>query len=213
MAGFEKHMRAGLGAYAVLPFLVALVHLVGGADPTLLAASAVALPFTLVGAMFPDLDAKRSIPFRHFRRGVAIFTAAVVAAVLYVNRDLLVLAGDLLPLTTTATFVGGVIYGVLVIFIGWVVFRFLYVYNPPHRGVLHQLPSGLVVAAVLFALASWVAVSFSIPQPATAAALVTLGFLVGYLSHLFVDTDPREEKSLLLLRRTYVGERLDERLP
>lgn len=212
MPGFEKHMRGGLKAYAVLPAVVALVHLVGDGHPTLLATGATALPFTLAGAMFPDLDAKQSIPFRHFRRAVALFSAGVVAAVLYVSRDLLVAAGGLLPLTTSPAFLGGIVYGLFVVGSGWLIFRFLYVYNPPHRGVLHQLPAGVIVATVLFSLTSSVTVALSFTSPAAIAALVSLGFLVGYLSHLYLDTDPQEGRSLLLLRKTYIGERLDDRL-
>jgi len=93
------------------------------------------------------------------------------------------------------------------------IFRFLYVYNPPHRGILHQIPAGLLVTMVLFSIVSSVAVSLSISNPASIAFLVGIGFFIGYLSHLYLDSDPHEEKSLLLLRKTYIGERLDNRLP
>lgn len=206
-------MWAGTKAYGILPPAVALFHVIGEGAPVLLATGAVALPFTLIGAMFPDLDAKRSIPFRHFRRGVAIFTGGVIATVLYVNRGLVINVGELLPVTTSPTFVGGTIYGVGVIGAGWMIFRFLYVYNPPHRGILHQIPAGLLVSIILFSIVSSVAVSLSISNPAALAFLVGTSFFIGYLSHLYLDTDPQEEKSLLLLRKTYIGERLDDRLP
>lgn len=206
-------MWAGTKAYGILPPIVALFHVLGEGTPVLLATGTVALPFTLIGAMFPDLDAKRSIPFRHFRWGVAIFAGGVIATVLYVNRGLIIDIGELLPVTTSPAFVGGTIYGVVVIGAGWVIFRFLYVYNPPHRGILHQIPAGLLVAIVLFSMVSSVAVSLSISNPAAIASLVSTSFFIGYLSHLYLDSGSQEEKSLLLLRKTYIGERLDDRLP
>ena len=206
-------MWAGIKAYAILPPAVALLHVIGDGAPILLATGAVALPFTLIGAMFPDLDAKRSIPFRHFRRSVAILAGGVIATVLYVNRGLVINVGELLPVTTSPTFVGGTIYAIVVIGAGWTIFRFLYVYNPPHRGILHQIPAGLLVSIILFSIVSSVAVSLSISNPARLAFLVGTSFFIGYLSHLYVDTDPQEGKSLLLLRKTYVGKRLDDQLP
>lgn len=56
-------MLTGIKAYGIHPPTVALFHVIGEGAPILLATGAVALPFTLIGAMFPDLDAKRSIPF------------------------------------------------------------------------------------------------------------------------------------------------------
>lgn len=213
MPGFERHMRVGIAAYPFVPAIALLVHLVGPGSPAIVAAAAVALPTTLAGAMFPDLDAKRSIPFRHFRRGVALTTAVGTAVVLYVNRGVIVELGRILPVTGSPAFVAGIVYALLVVGIAWVIFRFLYVYNPPHRGVLHTVPAAVVVTSVVFAATGFVTVSVSLPDPVPIALLVGGSVLIGYLSHLFVDTDPRSGKSLLLLRETYVGKRLDERLP
>lgn len=130
-------MWAGIKVCGILPPAVALFHMIGEGIPMLLATGAVALPFTLIGAVFPDLDAKRSIPFRHFRRGVAIFAGRVIATVLYVNRGLVIDIRELLPVTTSPAFVGGIIYGMVVIGAGWVIFRFLYVYNPHSHGKIH----------------------------------------------------------------------------
>lgn len=206
-------MRAGIKTYPLIPGIALLAHLVGPGGPAIVAAAAVALPTTLAGAMFPDLDAKRSIPFQHFRRGVALTTAIGMAVVLYVNRGVIVEFGRVLPLTGSPAFVAGSVYSLLVVAVAWGIFRFLYVYNPPHRGVLHTVPAAVVVTSVVFAATSFVTVSVSLPNPVPLSLLIGGSVLVGYLSHLFVDTDPHSEKSLLLLRETYVGERLDERLP
>lgn len=213
MGDFSTHMRAGITAYAILPPIAAGAHLAGSPAPALLAASAPALPFALAGAAFPDLDAKQSIPFRHFRLAVATLTAVVVGAALYAGRSVLVTLAVALPVQTPPEFVAGVVYALLVVGSARIIYGFLYVYNPPHRGVLHQLPSGIVATLVLFALCAWFAVSLSLPSPARIATLLAGGFFVGFLSHLFVDRDPHEGRSLLLVRRTYVGKRLDERLP
>jgi len=201
-------MRRGLASQVAVVALAGVVVIVGAPGRLAFAAAGAAFPFTVAGAAFPDVDSRRSVPFRRFRVGAALLTGAVAGALLNRGRTGLITVAGWFPVTDPR-FLAGIWVGGAAVGVGALTFLFVDEVLPPHRGHLHQLPTGVAATAILFSLLSLGTVTAGVPRPILVAGVAASGFLVGFGSHLIADRDPRTGERLLLRRRTYVGRTLD----
>lgn len=194
MANYQDHRATGLGWWLALSLaLFAFGGSLNLSEESVLLAVAVGLPATLLGAAFPDVDLSSSIPHRRLR--LALFTMTTLLALWLLVQPLPqamlgAALGELappeaawhrlaLPLTTLilAGLVGAAAVALLAFFL------------PPHRGVTHRWPAGLVVALALAALVGLsLRALMGEAGPALVATLSAAGFFVlGFASHLFKD--------------------------
>lgn len=188
MGGFETHMKYGVTAHVVasaaligvvytspLPLIVALVAVAG-------------LPVTLAGAAFPDIDHPSSKPNRLFRRilgVVGVFTTAYVYGLYgfmpaYAWFQTAGAEGAALPLTSVSVVV-------LSLCGGAAAHRGFEVVRPPHRGVTHRIPTGVVAALGVGVFVWGLGAVSGAPLPGLLSSVIGSLFLTGFLSHLACD--------------------------
>jgi len=203
---YQQHLRVGVAGHAVMVLLVGVGSALSETDPLVLRTVGIALPVTLAGAVTPDLDEPRSRPYRQFRPFVAVMSTVFILSVVNGHHHRVVELVEMSLRVTNPAFVAGevtVICGLLAGVGSYYAVSPL-LRKPTHRDLLHQLPTGTVIALVLYPLFVTVLTSMAIPRPLVIARVLASAFLVGFVSHLAGD-------GLLLRRQTYIGKILDEK--
>jgi hypothetical protein len=208
MGSFEDHMRYGVAAYVV--FVVGCAAVVGYlvysgragvTEAALGAAGAVGgFPFAVAGAGFPDIDHHAAKPHRFFKRWVSVIAGIVGAYLLYASGVAVEAGAAAMEEVTTASIAPEPLVGVAVAGIGGVgagvaAYVGVGVLKPPHRGVTHSLPAGLVVSVLVgvgVGYAASVVGAVLLPSPplvvgGLTGGVVSSAFFVGFLSHLQCD--------------------------
>jgi len=164
-----------------------------------------ALPITLVGAVVPDLDEPRSHVYRWFRPFVAACSALYVFVLLFSSHRTVSEVIGRQVRTKSPEYLAGIATVCLALLICIGPYRLIarLLSKTPHRGLFHQLPTGLTVALVLYPESVLFLAALDAPRPPVVAAIFAVAFLVGFVSHLAADR-------LLLRRRTYIGKTLDD---
>lgn len=203
---YEQHIRIGVAAHAVVVVLLGIGSSFGPVV-VLLGAAGASLPITLVGAAVPDLDEPNSKPYRYFRPAMTGLVAGCAFIVLHANLRYLVTLTERI----TPSPLAGPLAGELAVTCSLLLGATTYVLVPEllqrteHRGICHQLPSGLVVSIVLYAVGVLLLAAARVPYPLLIPAVFSLSFFIGFCSHLYVD-------GLLRERRVYIGRSLDATL-
>ncbi len=197
MGSFEAHMKYGFASHFVSGvILIGLVYLT---PLPLLAAliGVLAIPITLAGASFPDIDHPQSKPnrvFRQFLFGAGILVTAWVFGQtgFYEAQSQLQSAG-----TEEAAFSLAAVLTVIVALLGGFGVRFLFdILRPSHRGTTHRVPIGAGVSVGLGMITWALAVTVEVAFPLLLAGVVGWLFMAGFMSHLACD-------GVLLQARTY----------
>jgi hypothetical protein len=189
MTDCESHLRAGLAVHMLLVAATTVGYAAGGVPLGTVATVAVALPLTLAGAVFPDLDHHASLPYRCGQRVLPPLLGLVVVLVGFRYREAIMTALFGAPSGGLPGFLSGTVVASL----GWGTWVAAYtlfpVLRPPHRTVTHCVATGVVVALCVGAVASLL-----VGDHGTLAAderllmLASSGsFLVGFLSHIGLD--------------------------
>jgi len=208
---YERHLRVGVAAQAILIAITSLGVLVGlesvlPLSTTLtLSALGTAFPLTLIGAVIPDLDESNSHVYRWFRPFVAMCAALYVSILLYSSRTMLISMVQRHVGTASPGYLAGVTATSLAVLIYTASYRFItrVLGKLTHRHLFHQLPTGLTAGTVLYAEFVLFLMTVDAPRPPEIGAVLAMSFLAGFVSHLAAD-------GLLLRRQTYVGKTLDE---
>jgi|AntRauMinimDraft_4_1070384.scaffolds.fasta_scaffold00723_7 membrane-bound metal-dependent hydrolase YbcI (DUF457 family) len=185
MAGFDGHLRYGVAVYGLMLAVAGLGYVGGVVVAGTLALVVAALPLTLAGALFPDLDHPSSLSYRYGKRYLPLLFAAVALVVGLRYRG--AVAETVAP---RAAGTGAFLSGVVVASMAWAALTgtrwLLPRLRPPHRTVTHRLPAGLVAAlcvGVFLALLTGEAdpAGFDVELIGSGA------FLAGFISHLAAD--------------------------
>jgi hypothetical protein len=197
MSGYRTHLRAGLGAHALL-VAGGFIAVVMGAPRFVLLASGTGVPITLAGALAPDVDHPASKGYVLIVHVVPVLISGSVGVGVYQQRSLLITLAAALPLTTSPLFVAGGVYLFIILLVWRATATLIVLLRPAHRTVTHRVPTWLVVASItgggLVVFYRWLA----LPYPLLGAVIHTSGLLAGVLSHLYYD-------GVLTDRETYVG--------
>ena len=202
MGNFDDHMRYGVAVHVLVSVGVFAVTVTTGLPVYMALFAFVLLPFTLIGAMFPDIDHPSSKPNRFFRRLLFLVMTVVGAGVIggvgfFPIYDVVVEnigEAGVLPVTVSVITVLGIGVG-----LGSVTaFKFM---RPPHRGMTHRVPIGVlvsgVVALVLVGGFSLMGVgTIAVVSGGLAAAL----FFAGFMSHLLCDGVLLQPKTYFTIR-------------
>jgi hypothetical protein len=208
MGSFEDHMRYGVAAYvvAVIAGGAGVGYLLysgraGVAEVALAAGAAVAgFPFAVAGAGFPDVDHHAAKPHRFFKKWISVITGVVGTYLLYASGVAVEAGASAMNEVATASvapepIVGGGIAAFGGVGAGVAAYIGVGVLKPPHRGVTHTLPAGLVVSILVgvgVGYAASVVAPVLLPSSplvvgGLAAGVASTGFFVGFLSHLQCD--------------------------
>lgn len=188
MGNFDDHMR--YGAFSYLLVLIAFMAVSFRFEVLVLGAlaSGLALPFTFLGAAFPDVDHHSSKPHRWLRQFVFV-SVSLVAGYFFVfetRSNFVELAARVeAPLENEAlALIGAVVSAFLV---GGIGFLLIGVLRPKHRGITHTLRTGFVMSSLAGA-GSWYAAFLVVPEFAfVLGGGAFVGFFFGFLSHLQCD--------------------------
>jgi len=204
---YERHARLGIVAHAVVILLAGVSSLLLSVEEIVVVAAGGALPATLLGATSPDLDHPCSIPHRRVRLLTTALVTGATAFVLHARSSALISLVAHSPLALPPTFLAGEL--AVVVVGAAATATYLYVPSllakPAHRGLFHQLPTGIVAATVLYGGCVFTLVSTGGPAPFVVSGVLAGAFVAGFLSHLAADR-------LLSRRQTYLGQTLDDRL-
>lgn len=202
---YEQHLRVGVTVQGFLVVFVGVGSLHTGSLTLLIPTVGMALPVTLLGAVIPDLDEPQSHVYRWFRPFAAVCAALYVFVFLYTARDSVIWRTQQHLQTATPGYLAGVATTSTAVLTCILVYRLLsrLVENLPHRGLFHQLPTGITAGVVLYPEFIALLAAIGAPSPSVIAAVFATAFVVGFVSHLGAD-------GLLLRRQTYIGKTLDE---
>jgi hypothetical protein len=201
MGDFDEHMRYGAAGHVAASVVFFGVTLTGALPVYLSFFAFVLLPVTLAGAMFPDIDHPSSKPNRFFRRLLFVLMTVVGAGVVgglgfFDIYDVIIEqvgSEGALPLTLSVITTAGILVG-----FGTVgVFKQL---RPPHRGMTHRVPIGVIMTTLLMLV---LAGCFSLIGLSTALWLGGISggmFFTGFMSHLLCDGVLLQPKTYLTLR-------------
>lgn len=185
MAGFEGHLRYGVGIHGLMIASAGIGYAGGVVGNGTLALVAAALPLTLGGALFPDLDHPSSLTYRYGKRYLPLLFAAVAFVVGLRHRGAVAAA-----IAPRAAGTGAFLSGVVVASVAWGALTgtrwLLPRLRPPHRSVTHRLPTGFIAGLCVGTL-----VALITGGTVAAGFLVELissgSFFAGFISHLIAD--------------------------
>lgn len=203
---YEQHLRIGVASHAVAVVLFGVSSLFGP-SVVLLGAAGVSLPVTLLGAAVPDLDEPNSKPYRYFRPTVAWLVTGVAFIILHANLGYLVTFTDRLissPLAGPLAGEAAVTFPLLLGLSTYVLIPEI-LQKMDHRGLSHQLPTGVVVSIAIYGGGVTLFVAAGAPYPLVVTGVFAMSFFIGFCSHLYAD-------GLLRERRVYIGRSLDDAL-
>lgn len=192
-------MAFGVAAHVIAAAL--LIGLVYTTPLTIFAGLLVslALPITIAGAAFPDIDHPQSKPNRMFRK--ILFVAGIGATAwvfgqvgfreTYLWFESAGFGEAAFSLAAVAT--------VVVALLGGVGARLLFdILRPSHRGITHRVPTGVGVSIGIGVVTWALAAAATFVAPLLLATVVGGMFFVGFLSHLACD-------GVLLKPKTYLS--------
>ena len=165
MPGHKQHELFGIGLWVFFLVLVFLNFTLN--NKTLLYTGLVGFCFTFLGSIFPDIDSKSSVMFKHTRFFVGVTSFVVTFAMLapWMQRTT---EGALMMIGVCAL----VTIGALAI---------LYAVIPPHRKAMHSISAGVVYAIVALAC------SFVLLQHLLISGIVAVFSFISFGSHLLLD--------------------------
>jgi hypothetical protein len=189
MTDCEGHLRAGIAVHMLLVAGTTVGYVGGVVHLGAIATTAVLLPVTLAGALFPDLDHPSSLPYRYGRHVLPLLAAVVVAVVgvRYRVPIAVVLEGK------TIDSLGSFLSGIIVASLGWGAWAVGYVLfpmvRPPHRTVMHRVPTGVVAALCVGGVVSLLIGGHGTLGAGERVLIISSSgtFLLGVLSHLVAD--------------------------
>ncbi|WP_336339504.1 hypothetical protein [Haloarcula brevis] len=204
---YEKHMRIGVAAHAVAVVVFGLSTQAGLPPVVILGAAGGSLPATLIGAAAPDLDEPNSKPYRYFLPTVTWLVIGVSFVVLHVNLRHLVTLTNRFVSSPLAGPLAGEAAVVLPLLLGCGTYLLLpeLLQKMDHRGLCHQIPTGVVVSVGLYSAGVTLLAAARAPYPLLVSGVFAGSFLIGFCSHLYAD-------GLLRERRVYIGQSLDQAL-
>jgi hypothetical protein len=158
-----------------------------------------ALPATLLGAVFPDVDHHASKAYRVVRTAVPVGLTAVVAALAYAGW------AELRPVVAATgrphlVFFAGVCWTTVVVATWTVSQPIVPALRPPHRGPTHRLPILGLISAILAGVVVAPLLALGLPIPLLGGTSIATAFVTGVVSHLHLD-------GLLTERETYFSVR------
>ncbi|MCS7109243.1 MAG: metal-dependent hydrolase [Candidatus Micrarchaeota archaeon] len=166
MGNWIVHATVG----GILAFLCILWNT--GLDQRDLSAAVIA---TILGALIPDIDHKKSKIRNLFRW----LTFIVLLSIFYiVISSIFSLYPDIRFLYSQEIVVLFVVFG-LVVFLASIVTSFIESFIPRHRGPIHRIFASFLFSVLVFIFSLFLGFSHSL--------LIALWGFLGYLSHLFVD--------------------------
>jgi hypothetical protein len=204
---FEKHMRIGVAAHALVIVLCGISAWTGLPAVVLVASAGGSFPLTAVGAAVPDLDTPSSKPYRYFRPAMTWLVIGVTFAVLQGNLRYLVTITDRVISAPWAGPLAGQAAVTFPLLLGGGTYVLIpaLLQKMDHRELCHQIPTGVVVSIVIYGAGVTLLVAAGVPYPLLVSGVFAASFLIGFCSHLYAD-------GLLGERRVYTGRSLDEAL-
>jgi hypothetical protein len=183
---YPTHARWGrAGALAVAVALGASVYATVQAPALALAAGVAGGLTTFVGAIYPDVDHRDSVPRRKAVRGFRALVCLAVAGLAAVEWEgLLALAGALA--VGPPPVVGGALAGAAALVGAALVDPAIGLVTRKHRGWTHSAGVNLVLVAGLVGLSWVVTAGLATPERLVAAAVVGAVY-PGALVHLWLD--------------------------
>lgn len=188
MPDFNTHLRTGFLVHALLVIGAGLAFLTLETTTALVIAySGGALPLTLFGGLFPDVDSPRARPYQAIYRHVPRVIAALTGVVLTVNATFLTSLTAHLSVEAHPGFLAGAGATLLVIGVWYWTRILISELRPPHRTVTHCLPVGLALATIIGAGVVAMAVAIALPRPLVAGVVAAGAFGLGFVTHLQQD--------------------------
>jgi hypothetical protein len=189
MPDLKKHLQYGLFSHFMMVTAISSLYLGGLVSTKILTTALLTIPFTLIGAVFPDIDHHRSSVCRWVERYVPAILGVIAAAVAIHYR--------LILLNVT----GGRIFGVDSAFAarvgvgttGWMTWvvtrRLLPQLRPSHRTVTHRISTGILLSVCVAAVFAAGLRVFGVTSVVGSALGCVAGkaFLTGFISHLLAD--------------------------
>lgn len=187
MPSTDRHLRLGLVVHilGVGPSIAGVFATLGAVDVGLVVACG-ALPATLLGAVAPDVDHPSSLVYRSIRRWLPVVIAGFVGGVLTamashgVSR-----VPD--PGIVDPAFGAGVVAASVTIGVWRGTSLAIPLLRPPHRGVVHTVPAGVVLSVGVGGYAAAIAWVWASETVGVVGLCVAGPFLTGYLVHLAQD--------------------------
>lgn len=202
---YYQHLRVGFVAHSCLVALTTALYLAELAPVLAIAVAGVSLPFTLIGAVFPDMDETSSRVYQVFPTAAAFFVGLLTLVLLHLAKPAVVALTEAVFLVSAPAFVAGELALVLSAAMAAVTYTIAPVLlkRPTHREFLHQLPTGVCVTLLVYGLLVTIGVLAQHSAPLEVAGVCAGSFFVGFCSHLAADR-------LLFRRQTYIGQHLDD---
>ncbi|WP_324665852.1 metal-dependent hydrolase [Haloarcula sediminis] len=199
MPSCESHLRVGALSHGAFVCLALAVVAVGGYPHSMVAYAGAALPATLLGAVFPDVDHHASKAYRVVRTAVPVGLTAAVAALGYAGwvelRPVVAVAeGPQLPFFT------GVCWTTVVVATWTASQPLVPALRPPHRGPTHRLPVVGLVSAILAGVVVAPLLALGFPIPLLGGTSIAFAFVTGVVSHLHLDGLLTERETYLCVR-------------
>lgn len=204
---YEKHIRIGIAAHALVIVLCGLIARTSLPAVVLVASAGGSVPLTAVGAAAPDLDTPNSKPYRYFRPAMTWSVIGVTFVVLQTNLRYLVTFTDRFISSPLAGPLAGEAAVTFPLLLGGSTYVLIpeLLQKTDHRGLCHQIPTGVVVSIVIYGIGVTLLAAAEAPYPLLVPGVFAVSFLIGFCSHLYAD-------GLLRERRVYIGRSLDAAL-
>lgn len=187
MPDFDTHLRLGLLAHLTLAIPASVAFALDAITIIHLSAVVSALPVTLLGAGFPDIDHPSSKPYQILRQHGPTVAALGVAILLISNHTPLIeFFGGSHPDATSGYAVGAT-SSLLVVLVYMGTDRLIPRLRPPHRGPTHRVPVGSLAAVTVSMALFFFCAGLSIPKPDIVSFVGAVAFLTGFISHLYGD--------------------------
>lgn len=159
---------------------------------TVSSAATLAFLFTLAGAMGPDIDHHKSYIFRLCKN---LTTFCVVVATIWLEyRGWDLIIGFSRFLISVTNFIemspfqlSLVIAFILVSFLGGATVETIYMIKPVHGGITHTVKANTAFSIIQFPVLYFVFRRARLPDPVLLAGVSAASWLIGALSHRFMD--------------------------
>jgi uncharacterized metal-binding protein len=189
MTSFERHLQHGVSVHLVAVAIVSVPYAAGYLPDTVLVLVLAAFPFTLAGAVVPDLDHHQSAPYRLAERYLPLVAGMTAVALGMQFRALFEAIAAVRWLQVTTDFAVGV--GVSsAAWVTWSLCRWLLPrLRPPHRTVTHRPVTGLVLSLCTMGVVLVLLSGTEVGDPILHQTGIITGvmFLLGFGSHLAAD--------------------------
>lgn len=187
MPSTDRHLRIGFVVHilGVGPSIASIFVMLGAFDVGLVVACGT-LPATLLGAVAPDVDHPSSLVYRMALRWLPIVIAGFVGGLLTATASHVVSRVPDLDIVDPA-FGTGMVAAAITIGLWRGTSLAIPLLRPPHRGVVHTVPAGIVLGVGVGSYAAAIAQIWVSDAVGVVGLCVAGPFLTGYLAHLAQD--------------------------